>query len=147
MRLSIPVMLTVLATAAPLTAFASGNDKYEVWAIDQSNSSGKTFGGTLYIWDGHDLERRNSQPPPVTTIDLSGSASALCLAQTGANPVRPHMMAMNPAQTHAIISFVATGHVLFMDAAARLPVVVAVSNVDGAGVERADVHALVIRVK
>ena len=122
MRLSIPVMLTILATAAPLTAFASGNDKYEVWAIDQSNSPGKTFGGTLYIWDGHDLERRSSQSPPVTTIDLSGSAAALCLAQTGANPVRPHMMAMNPAQTHAIISFVASGHVLFMDAGARVPV-------------------------
>ena len=26
--------------------------KYEVWSIDQSNSPGKTFGGTLYIWDG-----------------------------------------------------------------------------------------------
>jgi hypothetical protein len=116
------VMLTVLATAAPSTVCASGNDQYEVWAIDQSNSPGKTFGGTLYIWDGHDLERRHSQPPPVTTIDLSGGAAALCLAQTGANPVRPHMMAMNPAQTHAIISFVASGHVLFMDAAARLPV-------------------------
>jgi DNA-binding beta-propeller fold protein YncE len=112
-------MLTVLVIAAPLTAFASGNNNYEVWAIDQSNPPGKTFGGTLYIWDGHHLERRSSQAPPVTKIDLSGSASALCLAQTGANPVRPHMMAINPAQTHAIISFVASGHVLFMDAAAR----------------------------
>ena len=119
----IPVMLAVLVTAAPLTSFASGNDKYEVWAIDQSNSPGKTFGGTLYIWDGHDLEKqRGSQPPPVTKIDLSLSASALCLARTGADPVRPHMMAMNPAHTHAIISFVASGHVLFMDAATRVPV-------------------------
>jgi DNA-binding beta-propeller fold protein YncE len=32
------------------------------------------------------------------------------------------MMAMSPSQTHAIISFVATGHVLFMDAATRQPV-------------------------
>jgi DNA-binding beta-propeller fold protein YncE len=32
------------------------------------------------------------------------------------------MMAMNPAHTHAVISFVASGHVLFMDAGARLAV-------------------------
>ena len=32
------------------------------------------------------------------------------------------MMAMNPAQTHAVISFVASGHVLFMDAGRRRPV-------------------------
>ena len=31
--------------------------KYQVWAIDQSNSFGKTFGGTLYIYDGKELER------------------------------------------------------------------------------------------
>ena len=32
------------------------------------------------------------------------------------------MMAINPAQTHAVISFVASGHVLFMDAGTRAPV-------------------------
>jgi DNA-binding beta-propeller fold protein YncE len=53
---------------------------------------------------------------------LGGSAAAMCLARTGANPIRPHMIAMNPSQTHAIISFVASGHVLFMDAATRAPV-------------------------
>ena len=122
MRRILPVIVTVLATALPISAFASGKSAYEVWAIDQSNSPGKTFGGTLYIWDGHDLERRSALPPPVTKIDLSASAAALCLASTGANPVRPHMMAMNAAQTHAVISFVASGHVLFMDATARQPV-------------------------
>jgi hypothetical protein len=58
----------------------------------------------------------------VETIDLGGAAAALCEAQTGAFPVRPHMMAMSPGQTHAIISFVSTGHVLFVDAASRTPV-------------------------
>ena len=111
-----------IAATVTLTALASGNGKYEVWAIDQSNSSGKTFGGTLYIWDGHDLERPGWAPPPVTKVDLSGAVATLCMTQTGVNPVRPHMMAMNPAQTHAIISFVATGHVVFMDAASRQPV-------------------------
>lgn len=86
------------------TAEASGTDKYEVWAIDQSNSPGRSFGGTLYIWDGHHLENAHRVPTvTVEKIDLGGAAAALCLARTGANPVRPHMMAMNPAQSHAII--------------------------------------------
>ena len=34
------------AGAITLTALASGKDEYEVWAIDQSNSPGTTFGGT-----------------------------------------------------------------------------------------------------
>ena len=123
MRRKILVMLAIVAIAAPLSAFAQGASQYEVWAIDQSNSPGKTFGGTLYIWDGQDLERRGrSNPAPVTAIDLGVASAALCLARTGANPVRPHMMAISPSQTHAIISFVASGHVLFMDAAARQPV-------------------------
>ena len=110
------------AGAVTLTALASAANKYEVWAIDQSNSPGSTFGGTLYIWDGHDLEHAAATAVP-EKIDLGGAAAALCLANTGANPVRPHMIAVNPSQTHAIISFVASGHVLFMDADTRLPVV------------------------
>ena len=55
-------------------------------------------------------------------IDLSLEAAALCVAKTGANPVRPHMMAMNASQSHAIISFVASGHVLIMEARTRKPI-------------------------
>ena len=138
MRRSILAITAALVAVAPLTAFASGNDKYEVWAIDQSNSPGKSFGGTLYIWDGQDLENRHrAASAPVTKIDLAGDAAALCLARTGANPVRPHMMAMNPAQTHAIISFVASGHVLFMDAEARRPVACFRTSPGDAGVRQA----------
>jgi DNA-binding beta-propeller fold protein YncE len=116
-------LAVAFAGAVTLTLLASGQGRYEIWAIDQSNSPGTTFGGTLYIWDGHDLENRRRAPStPVEKIDLAGAAAALCLASTGANPVRPHMLAINPSQTHAIISFVASGHVLFMDAATRLPV-------------------------
>lgn len=123
MRWSTLAITAAVVAVAPLTALASGNGAYEVWAIDQSNSPGKSFGGMLYIWDGHDLEKlHRAASAPVTKIDLSGDAAALCLTRTGANPVRPHMMAINPAQTHAVISFVASGHVLFMDAAARQPV-------------------------
>jgi DNA-binding beta-propeller fold protein YncE len=137
MRLRIcTISLALFVT--PLLASASGNGKYEVWAIDQSNSPGKTYGGTLYIWDGHDLENRvRAATAPVETIDLGGDAAALCVASTGVNPVRPHMMAINPAQTHAVISFVATGHVLFMDAAAREPVACFRMSIGAGGVRQA----------
>jgi DNA-binding beta-propeller fold protein YncE len=102
---------------------ASGNGKYEVWAIDQSNSPGKSYGGTLYIWDGHDLEQKHkAATAPAEKIDLSGDVSAFCFARTGANPVRPHMVAINPSQTHAIISFVASGHIVFLNAETRMVV-------------------------
>jgi hypothetical protein len=117
---------------------ASGQSSYEVWAIDQSNSPGTTFGGTLYSWDGRDLERgRLGGSAPVETIDLAGDTAALCLARTGASPVRPHMMAMNPAQTHAVISFVASGHVVFMDAATRQPVACLRTSVGANGARQA----------
>jgi DNA-binding beta-propeller fold protein YncE len=110
----------------PLTLsllLASGNGKYEVWAIDQSNSPGLGHGGTIYIWDGHDLENRHRAPTAVPQkVDLGAASSALCVARTGALPVRPHMLAMNAAQTHAIVSFVASGHVLFLNAATRQPI-------------------------
>ena len=102
---------------------AAAETPYEVWGIDQSNSPGETFGGTVYIYEGKDLERGHRAAEAVPeVIDLSLGASALCLAKTGANPVRPHMIAMNARQSHAIISFVATGHVLIMDAPTRTPV-------------------------
>jgi DNA-binding beta-propeller fold protein YncE len=111
----------ILLTAS--AAHAAGQQAYEVWAIDQSNSDGRAYGGTLYIWDGHDLEnkfRANSARRDV--IDLGGAAADLCMASTGAFPVRPHMMAVSPSQSHIIISFVVTGHVLFVEGATRTPV-------------------------
>jgi hypothetical protein len=102
-------------------SFGSGKSKYEVWAIDQSNSSGAAYGGTVYIWDGHDLETGAAGAEP-EKVDLSAAAAGLCFAKTGAYPVRPHMLAINPSQTHAIVSFVVSGHVLFLDAATRQPI-------------------------
>jgi DNA-binding beta-propeller fold protein YncE len=110
----------VVLVASPV--LGAGKDKYEVWAIDQSNSPGLAYGGTVHIWDGHDLENLRRGPAIAERIDLAGAAATLCAAKTGALPVRPHMIAMNPAQTHAVISFVASGHVLFVHAATRTPV-------------------------
>jgi hypothetical protein len=125
---------TLLALAAFVT-FASGNDKSEVWSIDQSDSAGKTYGGTIYIWDAHDLEKSNKKAV-AEKIDLGGAAAALCMAQTGANPVRPHMLTMNKASTHAIISFVASGHVLFMNASTRLPITCIRTSVGSTGIRQ-----------
>lgn len=123
---------------AIFVATAVAETPYEVWGIDQSNSPGKTFGGTVYIYDGKDLERGHRAAEAVPeVIDLSLEASTLCLAQTGANPVRPHMIAMNASQTHAIISFVATGHVLIMDAPTRTPIECIRTSVGAGGARQA----------
>ena len=117
------IRLTLIIVLLMIPGKASAESSYEVWAIDQSNSPGLTYGGTLYIYDGKELERglngRESEPEK---IDLAGPAAQLCYSQTLAHPVRPHMIAMNASQTHAIISFVASGHVLIMDARTRAPV-------------------------
>ena len=115
---SVPVAALLLTCSLGL---APGSPRDEVWSIDQSDSAGKNYGGTVYIWASKDLERVNKDAV-AEKVDLGGAASALCLARTGANPVRPHMLTMNRASTHAIISFVASGHVLFMDAATRQPI-------------------------
>ena len=111
------------ARSSPGRLPLSPRTRYEVWAIDQSNSFGKTFGGTLYVYDGKDLERgyKAAEATP-EMIDLSGDVATMCFAKTGANPVRPHMLAVNASQTHAVISFVASGHVVILDAPTRMPI-------------------------
>lgn len=122
------IALVVLVVGASLavasaSAPAAGTGSYEVWAIDQSNSPGRTYGGTLHVWDGHDLEQQSARKPAVAEkIDLAGAVASMCVDKTGVLPVRPHMLAINSSQTHAIISFVASGHVVFLDAESRLPV-------------------------
>jgi DNA-binding beta-propeller fold protein YncE len=133
-------MTTIPFAALLLTSslgLAPGNTRKEkeVWSIDQSDSAGKNYGGTIYIWNSKDLERVNKEAT-AERVDLGGAASELCLAQTGANPVRPHMLTMNKANTHAIVSFVASGHVLFMDARTRRPITCIRTSVGSTGVRQ-----------
>ncbi len=111
----------ILAPAVPAEAGRAGN--YEVWVIDQSDSRGLDHGGTLYIFDGgqfaHGLV---PSPESALKIDLGGAPSALCRERTGANPVRPHMVLFSADGSHAVVAFVASGHVLVLDAARRAPV-------------------------
>ena len=132
-KMTVVPCLAVLLTLSPALAF--GSTKSEVWSIDQSDSAGKNYGGTIYIWDGKDLEKINKKAG-AEKVDLGGTAAALCMAQTGANPVRPHMLTMNRSSTHAIVSFVASGHVLFMDARTRQPITCIRTSVGSTGLRQ-----------
>lgn len=117
------LLLVFLAIGKASVVPTLANDKaYEVWLVDQSNSSGLGYGGTIYVFDGRELETRDpATVAPADVIDLGGATAALCLANTGVNPVRPHMVVFNQRDTHAALTFVATGHVVFFDAATREP--------------------------
>lgn len=124
-RVVVPLMFGIaLMTGCddPDNEFRSGEPDYEVWLVDQSNSFGKTYGGTVYIYDGDDLQGSHAEDAePDDTILLECGVSELCLANTGATPVRPHMMVFNSDDSHAILSFVASGHVAIFDGPTRRP--------------------------
>jgi DNA-binding beta-propeller fold protein YncE len=111
-----------LASLLAVASLCAAQNSHEVWMIDQSNSPGKTFGGILYIYRGEELYGQAAAKATPEVIDLGGAAATACMAATGANPVRPHMLFFNAAETHAIIAFVFSGHVLILDAATRTPV-------------------------
>ncbi|HWM10444.1 MAG TPA: hypothetical protein VNO82_13925 [Solirubrobacteraceae bacterium] len=114
----IRIILTLIVVLAGASLAFAGGDRHrpshEVWTVDQSDSPGKKSGGALYVYTGRALDAPER-------IDLGGAAETLCTQQTGVAPVRPHMLFFNEAQTHAVLSYVATGHVLFLDARKRRP--------------------------
>jgi hypothetical protein len=94
---------------------------FEVWIADQSDTR-PGFGGQLLIYEGSDLLSENAaSATPIVRLDLGEATADLCRASTGRNPVRPHMVLFNKEFTHAIVSFVASGHVVIFDAEARTP--------------------------
>ncbi len=100
---------------------SSGNGGFEVWIADQSDTR-PGFGGQLLIYDGKDLMGSEaSQATPMVRLDLGAATADLCRAATGRNPVRPHMILFNNRHTHAVLSFVASGHVVIFDAETRKP--------------------------
>lgn len=112
------LMCGVSASAQP----RSGASAFEVWTVDQSDSRGRDHGGALYIFSGADLRGKAvSSAKPSAVVDLAAETSVLCREKTGANPVRPHMVLFNREHTHAALAFVASGHVVIFDAAARKP--------------------------
>ena len=57
------------------------------------------------------MGRHAAVAEPIVRIDLGAETSDLCRAATGRNPVRPHMVVFNNKHTHAVLAFVASGHV------------------------------------
>ena len=54
-------------------------------------------------------------------MDLGAATTDLCVAETGTPPVRPHMVVFSPKHSHAVLTFVVSGHVVFFDADEREP--------------------------
>ena len=128
MAVGVALLCAALTAAAIATARPPAHNKkhggFEVWTIDQQDSR-PGFGGTLHIFDGAGLTDGNASDAPREAVDLGAQASNLCLQKTGTAPRRPHMLVFNGAEdlqaTDAVVAWVVTGHVLFMDADTRQP--------------------------
>jgi hypothetical protein len=100
---------------------AAGTGAFEVWIADQSDTR-QGYGGQLLIYDGDGLAGPEAaRAEPIARVDLGAETSDLCHEATGRHPVRPHMVLFNEDHTHAILSFVASGHVVIFDAIGRTP--------------------------
>lgn len=119
-------LFLALATLSPVGASASNKSDHEVWMLDQSGLPPATapatdIGGRLYIFDGSKLSGNAASKAKPEVFDLAALVQQL---DNAAAPRRPHYISFNASHTHAIISFVATGHVLIIEAATRTPVFV-----------------------
>jgi DNA-binding beta-propeller fold protein YncE len=121
--------LAILLPVLPATGL-QGEAPHEVWMLDQSNtfdSDGNgtlDSGGTLYIFNGAHLAGNAAGSATPEIIPLGGALATQIRTTTGSAPIRPHFITFNAAGTHAVISFVATGHVLIIEAETRAPVFV-----------------------
>lgn len=95
---------------------ANNEHGFEVWATEQFGTAGK-----LYIYDSKDLIKDPSTAVP-EVVDLGGAVSTQCTTDTGSPPTRAHIVLFNSTQTVAILAYVASGHVVFIDAATRTPI-------------------------
>jgi hypothetical protein len=133
-RLLLVGLVALVSLAAVAVAGTAGADSdadrhdrsYEVWLIDQEDRDNPGF-GTLHIFDGDDLTDHPESAVP-ESIDLGGAVGALCMAATGSPARRPHMLVFNGGDddgpggnTHAVIAYVASGHVAFLNAETREP--------------------------
>lgn len=66
----------------------------------------------LYVYPGATLEADPMFMVGMEAVDLSRDVEALRLGQAGTAPVRAHMALFTPNHAHAILSYVATGHVV-----------------------------------
>jgi hypothetical protein len=131
---AIAIAVIIVSTT---TSQLSNTKEFEVWIADQSDTR-PGYGGQLLIYDGDDLRGpRASAAQPVARLDLGGATAELCAAATGRNPVRPHMILFNREHTHAVVSFVASGHVVVFEAESRTPVACLETTIGSTGTRQA----------
>jgi len=118
------------------------NRRYEVWVVDQSNSPGVAYGGTIHVFQDTVLAPERTAAATSTSIDLGGATASMCMSATGAQPVRPHTIVFNAAGTHAVVAFVASGHVAIINTGTRAPVA-CVRSLPGAGGGQQAHHAMI----
>src|SRR5688572_8463515 len=135
------LVASIVFALALCNASGAAAQEFEVWLIDQSNSAGVAYGGAIHIYQGDDVMGEDAAVASPTTIDLAGATAQLCMASTGANPVRPHMSFFNSTGSHAVLAFVASGHVVFFEAETRRPVACLRSTPGAGGARQA--HAAV----
>ena len=117
----LPLLFLLLGIGTgPALAQQATAPAYEVWALDQSDSS-KDGGGTLYIYDGAALAA-DAKNAKAEAVDLGGKFAEACKDVPGGFPKRPHMLFFTKDGKYALLSYVATGHVVFIDAASRAPI-------------------------
>jgi hypothetical protein len=111
----------LVALLALFPTAGDGNGGFEVWIADQSDTR-PGFGGQLLVYEGaHLMGADAAHAQPIARLDLGADTADVCRAATGRNPVRPHMILFNNDQTHAVVSFVASGHVVIFDARTLRP--------------------------
>ncbi len=111
---------------------------FEVWVMDQSPTTGKAYGGLIHIF--HDTTLAGGKHTLAATtevVDLSGPTTALCQSNTGAVPVQAHNIMFNATRTHAIVAFLASGHVAILNAATRQPVACLQMSIGASGMRHA----------
>jgi hypothetical protein len=119
-------------TSATATA---ASPSYEVWVVDQAETT-PTGGGTLYIYKGATL--KDAAPAPAYTVNLGEAA----LGVGDGIGKHGHSITFNPAMTHAVISYVTSGHVQVIRASDRK--VVASIKMTGSAAGAAAPHATAV---
>jgi hypothetical protein len=138
-------LAALLVLAAAPSAGHARHRGYEVWMTDQNNTAGfsaaaprGTHGGRLLIYDGADLDARRGPHDDPEVIELAELyAAGGPNNATGAEVVRPHVIALSPDRRYVALAFVASGHVAILEAASHRPVALFRMSVGAGGARQA----------
>ena len=106
-----------------------------MWLVDQSNSPGQAYGGRISIFDGKDISGSSASACDAGRRDRSRRRNRCVVhgadrrripsGRTWCSSIRPH--------SHAVLAFVASGHVVFFNAELRMPVACLRASVGSGG--------------